>query len=1242
MKATNMTARFGAAAFGKVALVAAAICMAATSALADVTMPHIVSHRGESKDRPENTMAAFRLAFERDVDGVECDVYCTSDGVPVIIHDSTTGRTAGSGTNLTVTASTWDQLKDVRVGAFSPWIGTEWEGETLPKFEDYLALLSMNSTTRCIVELKGDGANNLVQHVVAAVQAQPLATSNRVVFIAFDASLISAIRTALPDYQAWLLLNNGTYTGANLISRIEACNATGVDIDYQASVCVSAADVAAVKAAGYSFAVWTCDSDDTAFTLAQNGVEEITTNRGGEMKTSLAAMIAAAPVIPPLPEGLERWGADRYVQSGLIAQFDGLENVAYGAQHSDTATQWTSITGTVSNLKFSFSGRSGSVGSWRPDGRYFDGNSKGETTANITLGDVWTVQATMTMNMNQQLTSKTSPASQYPIVLAASDDSISAYLNNNGSQTTTLNFKDNYNKISTRPTIASFGGRYLTAACDRTGTEKTYFTQSTTALGGGTSNGSGNVTVPALQYCIGGTDDNHYMKGTMHSLRFYNRLLTDAEIAQNNAVDEVRFRGDGVIVRTLTAGVEGAEPSGFYTVGGDGHEFSAPAEKTVGGTTWICAGYTLEAYNGADDTWGAAVLHQDELAYSYDPATGGRVMLTWMWTKKRIGYAWTGAAGDGKFSTPGNWADLDDGTAAVEPPSPGVLLSFASAAGGTITNDVAGLGGSDIVFPVTAGQYTVTGNGFADVENVVNESGHVQTLSNAVAFATTYNVALANSVNFAGGATATAPGAVSGAVGTRLVGDIAFTENWAMSSVSYTVPSGSRLTGKNLSGLKSTFTIDSGGYAHFAWVEFGQSSGPDNSDNFRINLIVNGTLEVDGELRYRNNGGNATRLTGNGKVIAKAFYKVGGKRSFVTVKNFEIGAGSASSNPGFGATGASNMLQFQNDVTLRFMDDVEFRSVYDSGNKSENGGISLCAGKTMVINTEDHDGNGHTAIWGCSFCVKPSAGNSYSTSNVRLSKQGKGMLIMRNRCGITGSTGYTKVYHGYTDVRGGTLRVEEKGQLSSSALTVYGGARFELANSVALPNNTTLSGGGNSIDIGNSASLKLTSSSGDNATITMGTGSTLTGNVSLGTNTTVTAGANAKITGNVSVGTNSTVTLGVGAQIAKTLTMNDGATLELAVNADSSMPVSTIKLASGNATIKLTGDYSSCANMFTIKKKLGLLDPETNAANFTLDATGVTFPPRGTYSTSLRTIEEDGLVYLMFRAAKNTLRIYIR
>ena len=54
MKAKSMAARFGVATFVKGALVAAAICMAATSAFADIAMPHIVSHRGESKDRPGN------------------------------------------------------------------------------------------------------------------------------------------------------------------------------------------------------------------------------------------------------------------------------------------------------------------------------------------------------------------------------------------------------------------------------------------------------------------------------------------------------------------------------------------------------------------------------------------------------------------------------------------------------------------------------------------------------------------------------------------------------------------------------------------------------------------------------------------------------------------------------------------------------------------------------------------------------------------------------------------------------------------------------------------------------------------------------------------------------------------------------------------------------------------------------------------------------------------------------------
>ncbi|MBO7684530.1 MAG: C10 family peptidase [Kiritimatiellae bacterium] len=960
---------------------------------------------------------------------------------------------------------------------------------------------------------------------------------------------------------------------------------------------------------------------------------------------------ATAYPAPAVSGVIEAWGADRYVQNGLIAHFDGLENTASGAQHSDTASQWSSIGGTASGLKFSFSGRNSSVGSWRPDGRYFDGNAKGETSANITLGNVWTVQATTTMDTSKQLTSKTTPKSQYPIVFAADGDSISAYLNNNGSTTTKLIFKnDSYSGLSssTRASIATFGGKYLTAAFDRTNTKKTYFTQDT-ALGSGTSNGSTTATVPSLKYWIGGTDDNHYVKGTMHALRIYGRLLTDEEIAQNRAVDEVRFRGDGVVVYSNTDGVMGVESNAFYRVEGGCYEFSAPAETDVDGTTWQCVGFELDKYNSASDTWASdGNDHQGEFRYSYDSATGGRVRLKWLWTKKRLGYAWTGAAGDGKFSTLANWANLADGTAAEELPTPGQILSFSAAAGGVITNDVVGLGGADIVFPAMAGQYTIAGNGFTNVANVINESASVQTLSNAVFFVDTYNVAVENAVNFAGGATATTAGTVTGAVGKTLTGDITFTGDWDMNA-SYTVPSGSRVAAQNVTGGGAALTIDQGGYAHFAYIQPGK-----NDTVWRINLNVNGTLEVDGNVDYWNSGSGGSvqavsSSAGTGVIIAKGFYKHGGKQHLCTIKNLKIGAGSASSSPIFGATYGSNMLHFFQDITIKAMADIEFQSVYNSSMPKENGGISLHAGKTMTINTEDDDGNPHTVTWGCSFCVKTgSVGGSwgYSDGNVRLSKQGKGTLIMRNRCSITGSTGYVKDYHGYTDVRGGTLRVEEKGQLGSSGLTVYGGARFELANSVALPNNTTLTGGGNCIDIGNSASLKLTSSSGDNATITMGTGATLTGSVTLGTNATVAVGNNATITGNVVLGTNSTmtaganstvtgnvtvaafsaVTFGAGSTIAS-LTMDENAAFK---PADTGY-LNVTESFSGTIKLDLSGFDLSRVNKIPLFKVPEALKGTAESA---IDRSSIP------YGWSLRAKEDDGSVYYDIR--KNALSIMLR
>lgn len=55
--------------------------------------PFILAHRGARTQAPENTLAAFHKAFELGADGIECDVFLSQDGVPVVIHDDTLDRT---------------------------------------------------------------------------------------------------------------------------------------------------------------------------------------------------------------------------------------------------------------------------------------------------------------------------------------------------------------------------------------------------------------------------------------------------------------------------------------------------------------------------------------------------------------------------------------------------------------------------------------------------------------------------------------------------------------------------------------------------------------------------------------------------------------------------------------------------------------------------------------------------------------------------------------------------------------------------------------------------------------------------------------------------------------------------------------------------------------------------------------------------------------------------------------------
>ncbi len=94
----------------------------------------IFAHRGARAYAPENTMAAFRLGWEMQADGIELDVQLTRDDQVVICHDHTINRTSsGKGWLRDYTLSELKRLD------FGGWFAPKFAGEAIPTLAEFAA-----------------------------------------------------------------------------------------------------------------------------------------------------------------------------------------------------------------------------------------------------------------------------------------------------------------------------------------------------------------------------------------------------------------------------------------------------------------------------------------------------------------------------------------------------------------------------------------------------------------------------------------------------------------------------------------------------------------------------------------------------------------------------------------------------------------------------------------------------------------------------------------------------------------------------------------------------------------------------------------------------------------------------------------------------------------------------------------------------------------------------------------------
>jgi len=248
----------------------------------------IVAHRGASYDAPENTLAAFRLAWQKNSDAIEADFYVTSDQRIVCIHDKSTKRVAPEQPTLNVADATYEQLRQLDVGS---WKHQRYSAERIPTLKQVLATVPRGK--QIFVEVKsGPEILPLMQPQLAASDLKP----EQIVIICFSEAVIARSRIMMPEYDAnWLTSYRQTTKQSawkpdrdEVLNIVQRTGATGLGTIGNLKV-IDQAFVSAVQSAGHEFHVWTINDAGAARQFADFGATSITTDRPRFIRNAIQA-----------------------------------------------------------------------------------------------------------------------------------------------------------------------------------------------------------------------------------------------------------------------------------------------------------------------------------------------------------------------------------------------------------------------------------------------------------------------------------------------------------------------------------------------------------------------------------------------------------------------------------------------------------------------------------------------------------------------------------------------------------------------------------------------------------------------------------------------------------------------------------------------------------------------------------------------------------------------------------------
>ena len=171
---------------------------------------HLVAHRGNAAECPENTLPALQSALDLGARFLEIDVHLSSDGVPVVIHDAELARTTG--TNGSVFDRPVAELVNIEA-AERQRFGAQYAGTCIPTLADAAALLEERPEITLFVEVKRAslarfGHDQVVPQVLEAVRPW----RSQVVIISFDLLAIFRARQIGGFRIGWVLPQYDSHT----------------------------------------------------------------------------------------------------------------------------------------------------------------------------------------------------------------------------------------------------------------------------------------------------------------------------------------------------------------------------------------------------------------------------------------------------------------------------------------------------------------------------------------------------------------------------------------------------------------------------------------------------------------------------------------------------------------------------------------------------------------------------------------------------------------------------------------------------------------------------------------------------------------------------------------------------------------------------------------------------------------------------------------------------------------------